>query len=689
MKKIFSFLLCSVMALAASATTFTKVTTAPEDWSGQYIVVYEDSAGIAKIFKGEDAALNSVTDTVVNDTIISDILGSYVVTIAPMEGGYSLSVLNQYMGGVKDQNKISFSANPILNTIELDSAGVKIESNTSVLRYFPGGGATGQRFRYYKAATYAVQKPVQLYRADGEIAPPSVDTISVTEARARISAGNLIPCYVKGVVATNPSDPGTYGNTIFWMTDIDNPTDSLEGYKIFGLNGDTIPTKADIPVSFGDTVLIYANALMLYNSSIYEINGGYVAEILGASPYEILSFQYADVRFMGAENNVATWVFTLSTQEDVLPGVTFLVTNDMLHGIAGRYSAVEEGAYLLTEDSVQMMTSCSFNVFYAGQGADYNLYTIYLNFATAEGLYYYTAQLEIAAYNSDYTEPYSLSDDQPYIPQAGDTLTCAQAKEYTLTLASGTTTEFEVTVIGYVTDNLGGNVSKGQQSFWLDDVKDSGEKTFQGYWCNIPDKTTAVPVGAKLAITGKLTNYGGTTAEMKNGNITYIEGEPTPEERELNILPVPDDAITVAEALAIGNALDSISEESYTVVGYIAKVQYQTTNDSATWYMADEKVDGSGHYDFEAYKCAIDNLILVGDFVFVTGQITKYVGSYTTIEIKYGEAHFAEAPSAIENVTAQPAALDLSAPMYNTLGQPVDATFRGIVIQNGHKYLLY
>ena len=35
-----------------------------------------------------------------------------------------------------------------------------------------------------------------------------------------------------------------------------------------------------------------------------------------------------------------------------------------------------------------------------------------------------------------------------------------------------------------------------------------------------------------------------------------------------------------------------------------------------------------------------------------------------------------------------PVKLDLNAPMYNILGMPVDAAYRGIVIQNGHKFLL-
>ena len=106
--------------------------------------------------------------------------------------------------------------------------------------------------------------------------------------------------------------------------------------------------------------------------------------------------------------------------------------------------------------------------------------------------------------------------------------------------------------------------------------------------------------------------------------------------------------------------------------------------------MLDTKMEAESFSDFEAYKCAIDNNIMLGDYVFVTGQLTKYVGEkYTTIEIKYGEAHFAEERTAIENATIVPAQLNLNEPMYNTLGQQVDASFRGIVIQNGQKYLLY
>lgn len=42
-------------------------------------------------------------------------------------------------------------------------------------------------------------------------------------------------------------------------------------------------------------------------------------------------------------------------------------------------------------------------------------------------------------------------------------------------------------------------------------------------------------------------------------------------------------------------------------------------------------------------------------------------------------------PMAIENIEV---VLDTQAPMFNILGQPVDASYRGIIIQNGRKFLL-
>lgn len=224
MKKLSLMFMVLLSIATISANTFTKVTSAPEDWSGQYLVVYEKSATEAWIFNGKDEAQDYVTATIADGKIVSDDLDQYAVSVAAMNGGYSIKVGAQYMGGDASKNTIKFNAQPILNTISMDSV-VYFTSNTSVLRFNPTSTISNNkessiRFRYYKAATYARQKGFQLYKGTVEPVTTKMDTISVTEARARIDAGKLGACYVYGVVATTPSDPGSYKNTIFWMTDI-------------------------------------------------------------------------------------------------------------------------------------------------------------------------------------------------------------------------------------------------------------------------------------------------------------------------------------------------------------------------------------------------------------------------------------------------------------------------------------
>ncbi len=112
---------------------------------------------------------------------------------------------------------------------------------------------------------------------------------------------------------------------------------------------------------------------------------------------------------------------------------------------------------------------------------------------------------------------------RPTIP---DTIhaTCAEAKTAALALPNGGTSTDIYIIEGYVQSaGYSSEISRGQQKwFWLDDVKE-GSKVFEAYWCDVPDGVTPVPVGAKVRLTGKLMNYNGNTAEMKNGKITILE----------------------------------------------------------------------------------------------------------------------------------------------------------------------
>lgn len=679
MKKFFSLVavLCASVALMAS-------TTVTFDFSD------------ASVYGFTNPAAGAYTEVPSGTVLTQD--GVTLTTQFETGNGFRFTA-NQNTGAINFRAyinanfEIACPEGKVITTIVFNGSNLSTTYLTTTVGSYSAGLWTGEEdtvlFNVIKS-TVQINTLSVTYGDPGE-GPAAIDTVGVTEARARIEAGQLSVCYVKGVVVTKPSDPATYGNTIFWMTDIENPTDSLEGYKIRGYNDSAFATKADIPFGLGDTVLLYANALSLYQNSIYEINEGHLVEILGKASYQVFPFTYGDAIYHGQMPDAWEFSLILSAADEELPMIDLRFNSRNEHGIAGNYSTFHSVVYTTETGDPLSADNAALTLSYADvSGNDYNIYNIELVCSIEDVLYRFDGQLEIAGYTEEYAENYSLADDRPFIPQPGDTLTCAQAKEYTLTvLESGAQTDFEVTVIGYITDT-NGEVSRNQQVFWMDDQKGT-TKTFEAYWCNVPDGV-AIPVDAKVAITGKLMNYNGTTAEMKNGNTTIIEGGPVIPERELNIVPVPDNAITVAEALEIGASIENgeLTEEEYTVVGYICKVQYQTKNDSASWYMLDAQMEAEAFSDFEAYKCAIDNSIMLNDYVFVTGQITKYVGEkYTTIEIKYGQAYFAEEPTAIENVTAQPAALNLNEPMFNTLGQQVDASFRGIVIQNGQKYLIY
>ncbi len=141
---------------------YVKVTEAPADWTdGSYLIVYENGT-TASIFTDGDVAGNFTTATISGDAIAADGLTEYAVTIEAMDGGYAVKAKGGYLYGVSAKNDLCFDTAQKLNTITMESDGVKFVSETSVLRFYSSG--TSSRFRYYKSTTYSQQNPVQLYK---------------------------------------------------------------------------------------------------------------------------------------------------------------------------------------------------------------------------------------------------------------------------------------------------------------------------------------------------------------------------------------------------------------------------------------------------------------------------------------------------------------------------------------------
>ena len=156
-----SLLPVSVFAAEPASGTWEKVTEAQEDWSGQYLIVYEKGS---LIMDGSLSALdkegNKVDVTITDGKIVGD-YAKYAFTIAPMTGGWSVqSASGKYISGKSGSNKIITGSTPELNTITFADGNVKIVSNKTTLQY-NAAATNGTRFRYYKSEN---QQPVALYK---------------------------------------------------------------------------------------------------------------------------------------------------------------------------------------------------------------------------------------------------------------------------------------------------------------------------------------------------------------------------------------------------------------------------------------------------------------------------------------------------------------------------------------------
>ena len=155
---------------AGGATSyFVKVTTAPTDWSGTYLIVYETGkvafdGSLAKL----DVAENTVAVTISENKIeATDALMKSVFTI---DGTAIKSASGKYISGKTGSNSLIESTTKQDHTLSIDKNGnFSAVSNTSVLRYNSTSSIiknkeTGLRFRYYKAASYSSQNDIQLYK---------------------------------------------------------------------------------------------------------------------------------------------------------------------------------------------------------------------------------------------------------------------------------------------------------------------------------------------------------------------------------------------------------------------------------------------------------------------------------------------------------------------------------------------
>ena len=427
MKK-FTFLVAALCAtMMASATVFEKVTTAPADWSGQYLIVYENSATEAYVFNGQDAANGYVSATIADGKIESTELDNYVATIAPMTGGYSVKIAGKYYGGKSGSNSLEIGTTAVLNTLSMKADTVLLTSNTSVMRF--NKAKDQKRFRYFKAKSYASQSGICLYKAttaveDPVVEEPVIEEISVSKALDLINAladgaSTTAEYIVKGVVSEiiTPNDTiAKYNNCDFWISDIDNPASKVEAFRTKGIDGVDFTVGL---IAVGDTVKVQGTLKKFKNSKtsevIPEINKGNLVEVVagegGGSEGGEEGGEVAikDVDFMMAYyytyDEQAYWDFDIYNYDNDYPELyieSAVATSKS--SISGTYDFEEVyGTYYTSANDSVFIASGSVTITYTGKTDEFEdpIYRVAGTLVGEDGVTY-TIDVQIGTEAFDY-----------------------------------------------------------------------------------------------------------------------------------------------------------------------------------------------------------------------------------------------------------------------------------------------
>ncbi len=156
--------LYAVYAKKKTEGAFRKVTAEPTDWSGEYLIVYEDEN---VVFDGSftegrfDVVHNNHAVTITNNIISLKDGQDYTFSIAKSGNGYTLqSKSGYYIGGASNTGITANKTTSYIHTFEVTSSEFAIKTwyNNSEgdenLRYLRYNYAKDQkRFRYYKSNT--------------------------------------------------------------------------------------------------------------------------------------------------------------------------------------------------------------------------------------------------------------------------------------------------------------------------------------------------------------------------------------------------------------------------------------------------------------------------------------------------------------------------------------------------------
>lgn len=177
---------------------YVKVTAEQDDWSGDYLIVYEDgnnSNALDGSLSSIDVEGNHIDVTILNNKIeATSTTRASQFTVAAVSDGYSIqSAHGEYIGHTGSKNTLNTSSSAgsgFVNSISYTSSnGCLIYVGSYYLR-FNNASTNGDRYRYYSSSTS--QQAIHLYKLDnvvGATAPVIPDPEPDPEATATVTTG--------------------------------------------------------------------------------------------------------------------------------------------------------------------------------------------------------------------------------------------------------------------------------------------------------------------------------------------------------------------------------------------------------------------------------------------------------------------------------------------------------------------
>lgn len=412
--------LISAFSLSALAAVYEKVTTAPSDWSGQYLIVYEtDKVAFDGSRTTLDAVSNTKSITISNNQISVD-TDNFYFTIAKSGSNYTIkSASGYYIGQTSDTNGLkSNTSTTYSNTLTINNdQSINFVSGGAYLRY--NAASDQNRFRYYKSGSYTGQKAIQLYKlvenqsGDNPEEPLTLtaNINGITQEVGSFAEGTDITAALETIDVTAPEGwsfagwvanaiDGSQTTTPEYLTTM--PAEATIAYAVFKLGKEQIFTEtlsASTANYTGNNG--YCEFTATSTSGTWKGKANYVKDKkyiqINAEKGYILSTNFA-----GNVNSIK-----ITTTNTTRTDRTFYINSD---SITGKPTSGDLGSHKTTtvdEEFTINLTSEAKQFYIYSSGAVY-ISKIEVTYGTASNVSYRTSVSSLVVTNDD-TE--TISDD--------------------------------------------------------------------------------------------------------------------------------------------------------------------------------------------------------------------------------------------------------------------------------------